>query len=82
MCSDNRPGGDAGVPDAPGRPIGRLYVAGTGMNPAMGGDHPGADITLGPTLTFRYRAAMHIANGRAKAVPHASAVASGTLASE
>jgi hypothetical protein len=41
------------------RPIGRLYAVGNDMQSAMGGTYPGPGITLGPGITFAYRALQH-----------------------
>jgi succinate dehydrogenase/fumarate reductase flavoprotein subunit len=50
--------------DADGRVIEGLYAAGNDMASIMGGNYPGAGITLGPALTFGYIAGKHLA-GRA-----------------
>jgi succinate dehydrogenase/fumarate reductase flavoprotein subunit len=47
--------------DADGRPIAGLYAAGNDMASIMGGNYPGAGITLGPALAFGYIAGRHIA---------------------
>jgi len=47
--------------DADGRVIGGLYAAGNDMASIMGGNYPGAGITLGPALTFGYIAGKHMA---------------------
>lgn len=52
--------------DAEGRVIPGLYVAGNDMASIMGGNYPGAGITLGPALTFGYIAGRHLADCAAK----------------
>jgi predicted oxidoreductase len=47
--------------DAQGQPIAGLYAVGNDMASIMGGNYPGAGITLGPALTFGYVAGRHIA---------------------
>jgi predicted oxidoreductase len=47
--------------DGNGRVIEGLYAAGNDMASIMGGNYPGAGITLGPALTFGYIAGRHIA---------------------
>jgi succinate dehydrogenase/fumarate reductase flavoprotein subunit len=47
--------------DAEGSPIPGLYAAGNDMASIMGGNYPGAGITLGPALTFGYIAGRHLA---------------------
>jgi len=51
--------------DADGRPIPGLYAAGNDMASIMGGNYPGAGITLGPALTFGYIAGRHLAESAA-----------------
>ncbi|MCG2640690.1 MULTISPECIES: FAD-dependent oxidoreductase [Bradyrhizobium] len=52
--------------DAEGRVIPGLYAAGNDMASIMGGNYPGAGITLGPALTFGYIAGRHLAASAAK----------------
>ncbi|RTE94411.1 MULTISPECIES: FAD-dependent oxidoreductase [Bradyrhizobium] len=52
--------------DAEGRVIPGLYAAGNDMASIMGGNYPGAGITLGPALTFGYIAGRHLAESAAK----------------
>jgi succinate dehydrogenase/fumarate reductase flavoprotein subunit len=47
--------------DANGEVINGLYAAGNDMASIMGGNYPGAGITLGPALTFGYIAGRHLA---------------------
>jgi predicted oxidoreductase len=49
--------------DASGRAIEGLYAVGNDMASIMGGNYPGAGITLGPALTFGFIAGRHIAGG-------------------
>jgi predicted oxidoreductase len=49
------------VLDASGKPVKGLYAVGNDAASVMGGNYPGAGITLGPALTFGYVAAMHLA---------------------
>lgn len=53
---------DARALDADGRVIPGLYAAGNDMASIMGGNYPGAGITLGPALTFGYIAGRHLAD--------------------
>lgn len=52
--------------DAEGRVIPGLYAVGNDMASIMGGNYPGAGITLGPALTFGYIAGQHLADSAAK----------------
>lgn len=52
--------------DAEGRVIPGLYAAGNDMASIMGGNYPGAGITLGPALTFGYIAGRHLADSAEK----------------
>ncbi|UVO30959.1 FAD-dependent oxidoreductase [Bradyrhizobium arachidis] len=52
--------------DAEGRVIPGLYAAGNDMASIMGGNYPGAGITLGPALTFGYIAGRHLAESTAE----------------
>ncbi|KJC48834.1 FAD-dependent oxidoreductase [Bradyrhizobium sp. LTSP857] len=52
--------------DAERRVISGLYAAGNDMASIMGGNYPGAGITLGPALTFGYIAGRHLADNAAK----------------
>lgn len=63
----------ARVLDASRRPIQGLYAVGNDAASVMGGNYPGAGITLGPALTFGYVAAMHLARAAVVAPdsPHA-----------
>ncbi len=53
--------------DATDHAIEGLYAAGNDMASIMGGNYPGAGITLGPALTFGYIAGRHISGGDAQA---------------
>jgi succinate dehydrogenase/fumarate reductase flavoprotein subunit len=44
-----------------GLPIGGLYAVGNDRASIMGGNYPGAGITLGPAMTFGYVTARHLA---------------------
>ena len=54
----------ARVLDGDRQPIAGLYAVGNDMASIMGGNYPGAGITLGPALTFGYIAGCHIAGVR------------------
>jgi succinate dehydrogenase/fumarate reductase flavoprotein subunit len=56
----------ARVLKADNSPIGRLYACGNEANSIMGGTYPGPGITLGPAITFAYRAIQHAVHGEAK----------------
>jgi succinate dehydrogenase/fumarate reductase flavoprotein subunit len=58
----------AQVLDANGKPIPGLFAVGNDAASIMGGNYPGAGITLGPALTFGYVAAMQLVKA-AVAVP-------------
>jgi succinate dehydrogenase/fumarate reductase flavoprotein subunit len=51
--------GDARVLDAAGAPIEGLYACGNDQASIMRGAYPGPGITLGPAITFAYRAMEH-----------------------
>jgi succinate dehydrogenase/fumarate reductase flavoprotein subunit len=53
---------DARVLDASGAPIAGLYACGNDMASIFMGTYPGPGTTLGPAMTFGYRAAMHAAS--------------------
>ncbi len=55
---------NARILDAAGRPIAGLYACGNDMASIFGGHYPGPGTTLGPAMTFGYRAAMHAAHGK------------------
>ena len=56
-----RSDGRARVLDGDGKPIPGLYASGNDMASIMGGNYPGAGITLGPALTFGYIAGRDLA---------------------
>ncbi|MDH6151273.1 MULTISPECIES: FAD-dependent oxidoreductase [Paraburkholderia] len=49
------------VLDVKGAPIGGLYAVGNDRASVMGGNYPGAGITLGPIMTFGYITGRHLA---------------------
>lgn len=53
--------GDARVLKESGEPIGGLYAIGNTAASVMGATYPGPGSTLGPAITFGYRAANHMA---------------------
>ncbi|WP_257549342.1 FAD-binding protein [Sphingopyxis sp. DBS4] len=50
---------DGQVLDTAGKPLGGLYAVGNVSAAAMGRTYPGAGATLGPAMTFGWRAARH-----------------------
>jgi len=44
------------------QPISGLYACGNEANSIMGGTYPGPGITIGPAITFAYRAVRHALN--------------------
>lgn len=52
------------------KPIEGLYAVGNDISSIMGGNYPGAGITLGPALTFGYVTGMYLANGKQKGAPN------------
>lgn len=54
------------VLNAGGNPIRGLYAVGNDAASVMGGNYPGAGITLGPALTFGYVAAMQLVKAEAE----------------
>ena len=59
--------GDAQVMDAQDNVIPGLYAAGNDMASVMRGCYPAGGATLGPAITFAYRAAIHAARQAAEA---------------
>ena len=53
--------GDACVVDSADQPIAGLYACGNELASAMRGLYPGGGVTLGPAITFAYRAVQHAA---------------------
>ena len=68
------------VLDAQRRPIPGLYAVGNDAASIMGGNYPGAGITLGPALTFGYVAGLTLA--AAPELPASVPAAVATLAAE
>ena len=62
---------------ADNQPVAGLYAVGNDRASIMGGNYPGAGITLGPIMTFGYLSARHIA-GLVDPVPAAGAAATAT----
>ena len=60
------------VLDANRQPIKGLYAVGNDAASVMGGNYPGAGITLGPALTFGYVAGMTLAQASQSANPAAA----------
>jgi predicted oxidoreductase len=50
------------VLDAQSKPIPGLYAVGNDRASIMGGNYPGAGITLGPIMTFGYITGRHLAD--------------------
>jgi succinate dehydrogenase/fumarate reductase flavoprotein subunit len=67
---------------ADNRPIAGLYAVGNDRASIMGGNYPGAGITLGPIMTFGYLTARHIAGLTDSTTAGAAAdgIASGAIA--
>ena len=55
---------DAQVMDANGKTIDGLYAVGLDQNTVMRGTYPGGGSSLGPGMTFAYRAGLHVAGQR------------------
>ncbi|QCI65948.1 FAD-dependent oxidoreductase [Phreatobacter stygius] len=53
----------AQVLDRDNQPIRHLYACGNDMQSIMGGTYPGPGITIGPAITFAYRAIRHALHG-------------------
>jgi len=61
------------VLNARGQPLPGLFACGNDMNTIMGGEYPGAGITLGPALTFGYLVARTLAAGKSASTHQARA---------
>ncbi|MBF3851491.1 FAD-dependent oxidoreductase [Burkholderia pseudomallei] len=61
---------NAHVLDGDGEPVSGLYACGNDMASIMDGTYPGPGTTLGPALTFAFRAVMHALKADANAVRH------------
>ena len=57
------------VLSADGKPILGLFAVGNDRASIMGGNYPGAGITLGPALTFGYIAGRHLADNATRRDP-------------
>lgn len=64
------------VLDAAGQPIAGLYAVGNDAASVMGGNYPGAGITLGPAITFGYIAGQELAKAAPLAPPATAPAAS------
>ena len=60
------------VLDAKGAPIAGLYAVGNDRASVMGGNYPGAGITLGPIMTFGYITGRHLAGVDVKSAKSAT----------
>jgi succinate dehydrogenase/fumarate reductase flavoprotein subunit len=60
------------VLDAKGAPIAGLYAVGNDRASVMGGNYPGAGITLGPIMTFGYITGRHLAGVTVKSARSAN----------
>jgi succinate dehydrogenase/fumarate reductase flavoprotein subunit len=72
---------DARVLDQRARPIPGLYACGSDMASIFEGTYPGPGTTLGPALTFGYRAGLSAAHGSREQDPRSSTSAIPTLSS-